>query len=183
MFSECIEQRGVRQLAAMPESQLPAHNLPGLEVEYHCEIVPAALEPQVRKVLYPATRIDHARVAHAVLRSALISVVRKTFQCIGCRYYLSGYATAVAFLLARTRYANTCKRPNTPSFVVTPAEVKAQTPDAVQRMLFMSRQQNLDCLFISGLQHERLLVVATAGDTQSGYEVLLPSWVDFLQNG
>lgn len=61
--------------------------------------------------------------------------------------------------------------------------MEGQAANTVEWVLFMSSTQSLDRLFIASLQYERPLVVATAGNTQFGYEVFLPSRVDFLQDG
>src|SRR5207253_7317135 len=122
----------------MPESQLPAHNLSGLEVKYHCEVVPAALEPQVGEVLYPASGVGHASVAHAVLWSSLVAVVGKPFQGIGCSQYFGWCTAAVTSFLGRPDNANAGQRTNASCFVLAPAQVQTQPSHAVQRMLFVS---------------------------------------------
>lgn len=107
----------------------------------------------------------------------------KAFQGIwGCQYF-SFSTTAVAFLLGWASNLDASQRSNASGFVLTPAQMQAETTYTVQRMLFVGGTKYCYCLLISCLERLRLLVVTAAGEPQSGYEVLLPSWVDLVQNG
>ena len=61
--------------------------------------------------------------------------------------------------------------------------MEAEPTNSVQGMLFVGGEERSHGHSIPRLQYERLLVVATAGNTQPGHKVSLPSWVDFLQDG
>jgi hypothetical protein len=78
---------------------------------------------------------------------------------------------------------NTGQCPNTTSFVLTPAQMQCQPPDAVQGMLLMGSTECRNCLLVSGAQYCRLVVVGTPGYAQVFAELLTPSRVDLVQDG
>ena len=133
----------------MPEPEFPTHNLSGFEVKHNRQVMPATLEPQIRKILHPTARVCHGGVAHAVLWTALIPEASKAFQGIGGSQYLSRRTAAVAFLLGWTSNGDTSKRADAPRFVLAPAQMQAETSHAVQRVPFVGSEQLSSRLFVA----------------------------------
>ena len=67
--------------------------------------------------------------------------------------------------------------------MLAPAQMEAEAPDAVERVLLMGSKQYLYCLLVPFRENRCWLVVAAAGDAELGNKVLLPSRLDFLQDG
>ena len=80
MFAERVQERFMRQLARVPRAEPPADNLAGFEIQYDCEVMPAALEPQVGEVLHPSMRVNHAGIVEARPGPQLVAELRVALQ-------------------------------------------------------------------------------------------------------
>ena len=88
VLTECVQERSVGQLGAMVEAELPAEYLPRLETYHQRQVVPLSLKPDVRKVLYPTTRLGHPGVIHAILWPGFIPKHGVLLQAVCRGWYL-----------------------------------------------------------------------------------------------
>lgn len=181
-LSQCVLQCRKRQLTGMPGAKSPTNRLPGFEIEYHCQVVPALLKPQIREVLCPSMGIDHVGVIHAGLRVQLIPKPGIPLENVWRRSNL-WLASSVPAFLGCDRYDNASQRPNTLGFLAVPAQVNGEPPGAVERMLVVSGLQCSDVLPVGGRQAVCVVVKAALADTKPSTKLPAPSWVDFLQDG
>lgn len=124
VFTEGVKQGGERQLAGVAQPQPPAHDLPCLEIEDYCKVVPLALEPQVGKILYPGTRVRHASVAVAILRTALVAEGSELVESIGRGRYLGWRRSSVLRFLTWPGNDNAGLVADSPCLMLTPLQVQ-----------------------------------------------------------
>jgi hypothetical protein len=108
------------QLSSVPQTQPPTKYLPGLEVKHDSQVVPTTLEPQVRKVLYPAARFHHASICLTGLWVQLIPKGGKPLESIRCHWYFCWGALTVTLPFAGAWNVDSSQRPDAPSFVLAP---------------------------------------------------------------
>lgn len=88
VLAEGVRQGSERQFAAVPQPQRPAQYLPGLQVEYDGQIVPAAIEPDIGEVLHPGVGTCHAGVTLAVLRPGFVLETSiRLERVVRCRHF------------------------------------------------------------------------------------------------
>src|SRR5258708_2581121 len=137
----------------------------------------------MRKVLHPGTRMNHAGIALASLRTLLVAKYRKAFQCIGSGDNLGWCRTVSASLLARKGNGNTRSHANAPSFLLAPAKMQREPTYTVKRVLLVPAEQRDDILVVFGVLLGWGTVVARPADSQLPSKLVSPSRLDFFQDG
>ena len=182
VFAQGVHERRVRQLARVPGAQRPANHLSGFEIQYHGQVIPLTAEPQVGKVLYPAARLRHAAVVHAVLGPCLIAEHSIALQNVRRSRNFCSTFFASTTLLAGHWDNNAGQTANAPGFLAVPTKVQCQPSGAVERVLGMGLAEGYDGLAVSR-RRPRRLVVATLGNTKLCQEISAPSRFDLIQDG
>jgi hypothetical protein len=167
----------------MPRAQPPADNLSGFKVKYDRQVVLFAHESQMGKVLHPSAGMHHFRIALSCLWTLFVTEHREVFEGIWCGSYLCWWLAAVSFLFAEANNGDASERSDAPGFLLAPAKMQRQPTDTVERVLNVGLAQLADCLFVPSTKRVMRLIVAAAGNPEFGYKMLVPPWVDFLQDG
>ena len=183
ILAECILDGGKRQLAGVAGSERPTNDLPGFEIQYDRQVVPASVEPQVGEVLHPTPGFRHTAVVHAILRSLHVAKGGVALQDIRRSRNLCKASSARAAFLAGHWDDNAGQRADASDLLLVPPEMQSQSANPVVGVFLVGCDEEGDASLVFVTLLAWLTVVSGAVYAQDASKSFTPSRLDFFQNG